>query len=459
MPMSAELATQSSSLDVIRDYINAEDPYLFGGDEIETLQLEAIRELFATRRKQIRILAQRAAGLSIDEIRSLDDLVPLLFAHQTYKSYPETFIRNNQWAMMNRWLDTLSTQRVENVDVADIRDTDSWIARLSQHGHHIVVSSGTSGKNSFLNRTSNDIAVSCASVVQNVALTQGITPGARDRPVILIGPSEGPYVFVTLMRALAEAFARPGQAYWLSDLALTEADTQRQGELRRKANDGSATPGELLELEETARVRQVEMEKAIGDLADVLIRHKDEPVMIIGLWAPHFILVEEARRRGMGNGQLHPQSTIFTGGGSKGAKLPDDFKQQIEAFYGVDSSRYYGNYGMVEMLTGFIECSAGRYHCPPWVKLLILDREGENLLTAEDGHVEGRMAFLDLAVEGRWGGVITADKVTVDYNRCSCGRSSASLTSVVRYSDLAEGDDKLSCAGTMSSYIRGEIAS
>jgi hypothetical protein len=89
----------------------------------------------------------------------------------------------------------------------------------------------------------------------------------------------------------------------------------------------------------------------------------------------------------------------------------------------------------------------------------VLDQEGENLLKPENGHVEGRMAFLDLAVEGRWGGVITADKVTVDYNPCSCGRSSPSLTSIVRYADLPEGDDKLSCAGTMSSYIRGEIAS
>lgn len=453
-----KVASDLQALDQVRSYIDTRDPYLFGGKELEDLQMEAVRELFALRRNQIRILDQRAEAVGITGIDALDDLVPLLFAHQTYKSYPDTFIKNNNWKMMNRWLDTLSTERLGEIDVSDIKDADSWIARLTEHGHNIVVSSGTSGKNSFLNRSDGDIAMSCASVVQNVALTQGIEIGAKDRPVILIGPSEGPYVFVTLMRALAESFARPGQAYWLSDIALTEADTQRQGELRRKANDGSATPNELRELEDTARARQVEMQKAIGELADKLVQHKDEPVMIIGLWAPHFMLIEEARSRGMKDGELHPQSTIFTGGGSKGAKLPDDFQQQIERFYGVDPSRYYGNYGMVEMLTGFIECSEHRYHCPPWVKLLILDREGENLVPVENGHVEGRMAFLDLAVEGRWGGVITADKVTVDYHPCKCGRASPALTSVMRYSELTDGDDKLSCAGTMSSYIRGEIS-
>lgn len=454
----AALPVSSSALDEIRDRIHAADPYAYDWYEIDPLQLEAASALFAQRRGQIRILDQRAKEVGVSEISQAEDLVPLLFADQTYKSYPESFIKNNQWAMMNRWMDTLSTEQIGAIDVSDIKDADAWMARMAEHGHHLVVSGGTSGKNSFLNRTPDDVRIACESVVQNVGLTQGITPGAQDRPVILIGPRHGTYIMVNLMRAIADAYARPGQAYWLSEIPLTEADTQRQGELRRKAKDGSATPGELKELEERARERQAEMRISIEALAEVLIKHKDEPVLIMGLWLPLFLLMEEARRRGMGDGELNPQATIFSGGGLKGANLPDDYKEQIERFYGVGPDRYYGNYGMVEMLTGFIQCSQKRYHCPPWVKMLILDQEGEHLLPINDGVVEGRFGFLDMMVGGRWGGVVTGDKVTADYRPCGCGRKSPGLTSIARYADLAGGDDKLSCAGTMASYIRGEIA-
>ncbi|WP_156466990.1 MULTISPECIES: hypothetical protein [unclassified Phenylobacterium] len=457
MSVVSSAGAATAAVDRIREYIDTEDPFAYGGEEIDALQMQAIRELFLLRRGQIGILDQRAREVGVEEIKRPDDLVPLLFAHQTYKSYPETFIRNKQWALMNRWLETLSTHKV-NVDVSGVTDTESWLATLADHGHILVPSSGTSGKTSFLNRTRKDLETACESVVHNIAISQGLTAGAQNMPVFMIGPSTGQYIFVDLMHSVAKSYGRPGAVYWLSDRAISEADTQRQGELRRKMMDGSATPGELKELEQAARARQEEMQRSIAELADALIRHKDEPVLIVGLWFPLFLLMEEAHRRGLKDGELHPQSTIFSGGGSKGVTLPDDYREQLSRFFGVDSSRYYIPYGMVEMLTGFLGCNEGRYHCPPWVKMLILDKEGEHLLEPVDGQVEGRFAFLDLAVEGRWGGIITGDKVTVDYRPCACGRPSPGVTSVARYSDLAGGDDKLSCAGTMASYVRGEIA-
>jgi hypothetical protein len=447
-----------SALHDVRKFFDTVDPYSYDPQDVEALQLEAIRALFDKRRSQVRILDQRAKEVGTESIGTPDDLVPLLFADQTYKSYPETFIKNNQWAMMNRWLDTLSTERVGvDVDVSDVTDSDAWAQRLAEHGHRIVVSGGTSGKNSFLNRTLGDVRVAGESIVNNMALTLGLTRGAKDRPVILVSPSSGSYVFIDLLKSVAKAYGRPDAIYWLSEMPLTGAYTQRQGELRRKQKDGTATPGELLELQEHARERQEHMRGAIGNLADALIRHKDEPIILMGLWMPLWLLMEEARARGLSDGELHPDTAISSGGGLKGANLPPDFKEQLARFFGVGPERYYGNFGMVEMLTGFLECSEHRYHCPPWVKMLILDESGETLLEPVDGQVEGRLAFLDMLVEGRWGGVVTGDKVTVDYNPCTCGRKSPTITSVMRYADLVDGDDKLSCAGTMASYIRGEI--
>jgi hypothetical protein len=87
---------------------------------------------------------------------------------------------------------------------------------------------------------------------------------------------------------------------------------------------------------------------------------------------------------------------------------------------------------------------------------LILDDAGEKLQSPASGLVEGRFAFLDLALDGRWGGCITGDHVVADF-------STPTVTivpgSIQRYSELEGGDDKLTCAGTIDAYVRGMVAS
>lgn len=443
--------------DQLKKLVGEPDPYAHGGPDVDALQLDAIRELFIRCRGEISVLDRRAKDLGIQEISGPRDLVPLLFAHQTYKSYPDSFVAQNKWALMNRWLDTLSTTTVGPVDVRDVTDTDGWVARLSEHGHHVLLSSGTSGKTSFLNRNEWDRDLTKDNVVQNMRLTQGIPEGER-RPALLLGPRNGTHIFVGVMQAIAEQFGLPDATYWLSELTLTEEDTKRQAELRRQVAEGSASPSTIRELEERIAARQQHMSESIESMVDALAQHQDEAVMIIGLWLPHFLLMEQARRRGMTDGALNPESTIFVGGGLKGAVLPDDFREQVERFYGLGPSRYHRAYGMVELSTQFLWCDAARYHRPPWVSMLILDKNGEELLEPDgNGDVRGRLAFFDIATEARWGGVITGDQVMVHTHPCPCGRPSPSISEVVRYTDLPGGDDKLSCAGTMSSYIRGVI--
>ena len=71
------------------------------------------------------------------------------------------------------------------------------------------------------------------------------------------------------------------------------------------------------------------------------------------------------------------------------------------------------------------------------------------------GEIEGRAAFFDLSLDGRWGGIITGDKISLDFDPCACGAKSPSIRdNIVRYADL-EGDDKIGCAGTVDAYVRG----
>jgi hypothetical protein len=110
---------------------------------------------------------------------------------------------------------------------------------------------------------------------------------------------------------------------------------------------------------------------------------------------------------------------------------------------------------MQEIGSVTVRCGkGGRYHAPPWLVCLPLDQYGDALLPME-GEVQGRAAFFDLSMQGRWGGVISGDRVEIDYRRCACGAATPSIRdNIVRYADL-EGDDKIGCAGTIDAYVRG----
>ena len=85
----------------------------------------------------------------------------------------------------------------------------------------------------------------------------------------------------------------------------------------------------------------------------------------------------------------------------------------------------------------------------------MLDREGTKLLNRTDGPTEGRFAFFDVALEGRWGGLVSGDHVTADLG----GESPAVLDGTInRYTDLEGGDDKLTCAGTIDAFVRGSMS-
>jgi hypothetical protein len=162
-----------------------------------------------------------------------------------------------------------------------------------------------------------------------------------------------------------------------------------------------------------------------------------------------------ARERGIPNGQFHPETMVSTGGGTKGGSYPPDFQEQILAFLG--SVRTMQSYGMSEMAWFPPRCPANRFHEVPWVIPMLLDRTGENLIQHKHGVVEGRYGFVDLSLEGRWGGLISGDKVQIDYSPvCECGHPGPTiLPTISRYSDV--GDDRIGCAGTIDSYIRGAL--
>jgi hypothetical protein len=126
--------------------------------------------------------------------------------------------------------------------------------------------------------------------------------------------------------------------------------------------------------------------------------------------------------------------------------------------------RFFGNtrrtegFGMSEMSFSYPRCEVRNYHQAPWIIPVMLDAEGDKALPQGKGVVQGRLRVYDMGQEGRWGGLISGDKVEIHYDGdCPCGRASAYLApQISRFNSLGE-EDKIGCAGTIDSYIRGVL--
>jgi hypothetical protein len=84
------------------------NPYATAWQELLPVQLEALSERLAEYREHIAVLDRRAAESEVLSVDALAAAVPLLFSHTTYKSYPESFVRERRWERLNEWLGALS---------------------------------------------------------------------------------------------------------------------------------------------------------------------------------------------------------------------------------------------------------------------------------------------------------------------------------------------------------------
>jgi hypothetical protein len=451
-----------SALDTFYSLLHGDnDPFRHHPENLRELQLAAMRERFAERRDQIRLLRRRADDVGIEAIRSEKDMVPLLFAHQIYKSYPEQFIDNGRWKHLATWLQTLSSQRVSDVDLGGVDNVDAWMDRLRASGHYVFSSSGTSGKCSFISQTRADLDnVTTSCVKLGVHGNELIRRDFGKRPVFLMMPPAGAHRHVEPVLTAAKQLG--AEATLMFDEPVLASATISMGRMRRAIADGSAKPSEVAAFQERAVERQRHTGAMIDQFLDKLTSRRDVPVLVQGNWSLHWTLVERARQRGIPDGICHPDTVITTGGGLKGTSAPADYREQIIRFYGIRPENVQNSYGMSEMIgTGPWSEVAQGYAICPWIVPFVLDKAGENLLNPADGNgvVEGRFAFFDLLAEGYWGGFITGDKVTIDFSPTgnTDGLHGPLIRQVSRYADLEEGEDKLSCAGTMESYVRGMI--
>ena len=213
-----------------------------------------------------------------------------------------------------------------------------------------------------------------------------------------------------------------------------------------------------LEISDEMLARKKEFEELEADMPDHLqqffedtfAKLKGKRIWASGTWN----LMHDMAKAGLAKGQekmFSPDSIILSGGGAKGMTPPENWEEDVCRFIGIEHLTM--GYGMSEVFGHHVMCSAGRYHIAPWVIPIVLDPETSEILPRK-GVVTGRAAFFGLMARHAWGGFITGDEITIDWDsRCACGQTSYHLgPKIQRFSEKTGDDDKITCAATPDAH-------
>lgn len=436
--------------------VDAPDRFSHSHTELHDAQVAAMNELFQARKNRIKLLANRAKEANVSEVRSLADIVPLLFPHTAYKSYPESFLSEQKWDRLNKWLGTISPHPIAPIETADIADMDEWVDRMGTAGHYLSCSSGTTGKAAVLLASEADMDWTRKDTVGVYSWGAGVKP-ERDRRMFGVAPVAAVPKNLVVSAAQREAFCDPRtEAFTFPVPPITIGSQTRMVVLRKAIADGTARPGDIADFEATSKAREALFDKAYVITAEALVAARSDKLHIMGMWNALYMVAKLVREMGYTGADFHPDNSLYVGGGLKRAQLPADYQEFVFGTFNIPLTRHFQNYSMQELNSGMPKCGAGnRYHVPPWMIPLVLNEEGDELVPHDGGVGEGRAAFVDLSLDGRWNGVITGDKISLDHGPCSCGSASPSIRDdIQRYADL-KGDDKIGCSGTVDAYVRG----
>jgi hypothetical protein len=427
-------------------------------DEVEAVQLTAMNMRLAERRDQIQMLAKLADGQGIDTVGSIDELAPLLMPHDIYKSYPISLLAKQKFTKLNQWLTKLTRYSPEDVDVSECDSIDSWLTKIRDESPlDVGASSGSSGTCSFYPKSKRDYMLSATGM--RVQLTQKFGEDPRSGDIedklhaIIPLYKDGHASMGSFGKYYSQAFCKGDEDYWhyCFDFKLSSDLMWLAARLRAAQAKGDTSkvdvPASLLARREEWEQSQKDMPAQQLAFVERMINElRGERVFVMSTSNLLYTAAKRGLEAGL-SGVFAPDSVFMGGGGAKGVPLPDDLEEVICKFFNTD--RMIASYGMTEMNSFSVMCDHDRYHVPPWVTIYLLNIESGKQLPRK-GKQTGRASFFDMTADSCWGGLITGDVVTVDWDApCECGRTTYALgKQISRVSEIQGGDDKISCAAT-----------
>jgi hypothetical protein len=442
-------------------YKSWDELFRMSREEVETFQLRSARRRFEELAPQVAALKEQADRNGVTRIDTLNDLVPLLFDHTVYKSYPMALLENNRFDLLTPWLQRSTTVDLSGVNVSGCKGIDDWLDTLERNTLlQISHTSGSSGKLSFIPRTAMERDLFNHSALSTIRGGFGKEPmaplggpnGVR-MPVVFPSLRHGRYTAQRFVGYIAEVVApSPDEYYTLTNGTLSADLVSLSGRVRVAQAKGELSRMKLSEgqrmalnryIEEQAR-RPQEMADFFGRMIDKL---RGKRIFMFSQTSYLVQASQEGLKRGLSN-VFAPDSVGNTAGGGKEIVFPDDWRELVKKFTGIP---HWGTqYGMTELIGIFPGCPHHRHHIPPLLITFLLDPVSGALLPRQ-GTQTGRLAVLDLPAQTYWGGFISGDMVTVEWDSaCPCGRKGAFIhNNVERYSSTVTGDDRVNCAATV----------
>lgn len=431
--------------------------------DLQQFHLHAANELTSRRLTDCVMLNQVKARNGFSGAEREADLIPLLFPHTAYKSYPMRWIEDRLFDRLTKWMQNFTTVDLGEVDMDGVRSVDDWIGALDAGSDlRIAHTFGTSGKLSFIPRSKDEWIRGGATLRLLIRDFEGsecgpdLMPG--DRPLIYpsyrFGANSGGRSIDGVVDTIAGGedntlFLYPSERF-SADVASFGGRLKRLQEL--SSNQKLVVPPELLarrdELARVERERPARLERFLHEASE---RYAGKDVYIFMLWPMAIDWAEEGASRGRDG--LFGRGTIFvTGGGLKGRAFAPGWRENVLKFLGVD--KCYELYGMTESQPQNLRCEEGNYHIHRLVIPLVLDPKTGHELPRK-GEQTGRYAAVDLNATTMWGGFVSGDRVTMGGwdTCCSCGRTGYYVRpDISRFSEVEGGTDKISCAGAPQAH-------
>jgi hypothetical protein len=382
-----------------------------------------------------RRLAEDCGLLEVDDPAALAD--HLLLGDEIFKSYDPRWLEDGDFPALTAWLRDRYAHPIGAGPHA-ASDLADWRRRLKSAGVLLTLSSGTSGRLSFVprDRFTLDAMRHNGSVYYHRVWEPAEDGGYGEFDILVLGFRGTSLGLQSAGEGLARMAAR---AHFLFDRELSPED------LRRTATaDAAGAP----------RIGGPEREAAYRRSLDFLRRGAAEGRRVIVFGAPLQVhelcgAVAGSDAAGAGCLLLAAGSLVLSGGGWKsfdGRRVPRDrLVREVTEHLSVPPSHAIDTFSTAELNCVFMTCAEGRYHVPPLVEAVVL---GDDLTALPGGEGRGLLGVLDPFALSYPGFLTTGDQVELIRGPCPCGLRSASLVGEVH---RAPGREVKGCGGVLAS--------
>jgi hypothetical protein len=390
----------------------------------------------------------------------------LMIPDDIFKSYRPSLLDARDFSGMSAWIRNITDRDVGSAGT-EAEDVDAWIEALAQSGLHLVFSSGTSGRMSFVPRRDEAWRAFMSFpylYVPGLLAQRGTLPFGKKLLLQVFAKRTTPNRFLELVEKVA---LKDFDGFFLNfaggnqGIQLVGQETARLVksacflyEMKMSATAVRSIilgPKTKKEADEVDAFLETTVHQKDANYARFIARmntsaKKKRKVMIFG--TPYLLKELCERVEKMQGGLRLPRgSRVSFGGGWKsldGGRIPEaELVRLVERTFGIPPVEVVEGYSMTEINALMLRCRSGRYHVPPFLEAVVFDEALEPLSGSD---VTGALGVIDPFATSYPGFLITGDHVRLFDGKCDCGIEGPAILAVER----SPGREVKGCGGIMA---------